>query len=188
MLKKTINTNGLLGYSKRHLYSSHNSAWQTDNNKRIWNWYFGHEQSTCFSFPFTTVWSHEILTADCNCHRELTVSLRLVFQKEKTSHFSWPVKTLLMNINRDPIAPPGVISPPFKQIDPYQSQKGINFQTILAEIILLEVQKEGTPWAPLTLLLRQDFPSKGKHNRVIIEKPITFLSTYPNWMIKLEKD
>ena len=45
-----------------------------------------------------------------------------------------------MNINMDPIAPPGVISPPFKQIDPYQSQK-----TILAEIILLEVQKEGTP-------------------------------------------
>jgi hypothetical protein len=58
----------------------------------------------------------------------------------------------------------------------------------LAEIILLEVQKEGTPWAPLTLLLRQDFPSKGKHNRVIIEKPITFLSTYPNWMIKLEME
>ena len=85
------------------------------------------------------------MTADCNCHRELTFSLRLVFQKEKTSHFSRPVKTLLMNINRDPIAPPGVISPPFKQIDPYQSQKGINFQTILAKIILLEVQKEGAP-------------------------------------------
>jgi len=50
-----------------------------------------------------------------------------------------------MNINRDPIAPPGVISPPFNQMDPKQSQKGINFQTILAEIILLEVQKEGTP-------------------------------------------
>ncbi len=45
-----------------------------------------------------------------------------------------------MNINRDPIAPLGVIFPPFNQMDPKQSQKGINFHTILAKIILLEVQ------------------------------------------------
>jgi len=33
---------------------------------------------------------------------------------------------------------------------------------------------------PLNLLFRQDFPNKGKQNRVKIEKTITFLATRPN--------
>jgi len=38
---------------------------------------------------------------------------------------------------------------------------------------------------PLNLLFRQDFPNKGKQNRVKIEKTITFLATRPNWMKKI---